>query len=56
MSERVTVQSKIGRSATMNPLDERINQDQGTGPALQPGRPQENIRNRLNPKPIRAER
>jgi hypothetical protein len=37
-------------------LDERIDQDQSTGSTLQPGRPQENIRNRLNPNPIRAER
>jgi hypothetical protein len=44
------------RSATTNPLDERIDQDQSTGSTLQPGRPQENIRNRLNPNPIRAER
>jgi hypothetical protein len=56
MSERVTVQSKIGRSAATNPLDKRIDQDQSTGSTLQPGRPQENIRNRLNPNPIRAER
>jgi hypothetical protein len=56
MSERVTVQNKIGRSATTNPLDERIDQDQSIGSTLQPGRPQENIRNRLNPNPIQAER
>jgi len=31
MSERVTVQAKIGRSATTNPLDERINQYQSIG-------------------------
>ena len=54
MSERVTIQSKIGRSATTNPLDERIDQEQSTGSTLQRGRPQENIRNRLNPNPIRA--
>src|SRR5580658_2929781 len=56
MSERVTVQSKIGRRATTNPLDEPTDQDQSTGSTLQPGRPQENIPNRLNPHPIRAER
>jgi hypothetical protein len=56
MSERVTAQGKIGRSATTSPLDERIDQHQSTGPTLQAGRPQENIRNRLNPNPIRAER
>jgi hypothetical protein len=55
MLERVTVQGKIGGSATTNPLDERIEQDQSTGSTLQPGRPQENIRNRLDPHPIRAE-
>jgi hypothetical protein len=55
-SERVTVQSKIGRNATTNPSDERIDQDQSTGSTLQPGRPKQNIRNRLNPNPIRAER
>src|SRR6202166_1943703 len=47
MLERVTVQGKIGGSATTNPLDERIDQDQSTGSTLQPGRPQENIRNRF---------
>jgi hypothetical protein len=56
MSERVTVQSKIGRSATTNQLHERIERDQSTGSTLQPRRPQENIRNRLNPNPIRAKR
>jgi hypothetical protein len=56
MSERVAVQSKIGGSATTNPLDERIDQDQSSLSTLQPGRPQQNIRNRLNPDPIRAER
>jgi hypothetical protein len=56
MSEGVTVEGNISRSATMNPLDERIDQHQSTGSTLQPGRPQENIRNRFNPNPIRAER
>ncbi len=36
MSDRVTVQSKIGRNATTNPLDERIGQDQGTGSNCSP--------------------
>jgi hypothetical protein len=31
MSERVTVQGKIGRSATKNPLDERIDPYQSIG-------------------------
>src|ERR1700679_3163887 len=31
LSERVTVQGKIGRSATMKPLDERIDQYQSLG-------------------------
>jgi hypothetical protein len=55
MSERVTVQRKIRGSATANPLDERIDQDQEFGSTPQRGWPQENIRNRLNPNPIRAE-
>ena len=33
-----------------------IDQDQANGSILQPGRPQENIRNCLNPNPIRAGR
>jgi hypothetical protein len=53
MSERVTVQGKAGRSATTNPLDEGIEQDQNTGSTAEPGRPQANIRNRLNPHPGR---
>jgi hypothetical protein len=56
MSERVTVQSKIGGSATTNPLDERIDQEQSTGSTPHPGRPQENIRNRLTLNLIWAER
>jgi len=31
MSEQVTVQSKIARSATTNPSDERVGLDQSTG-------------------------
>jgi hypothetical protein len=50
------VKPKIGRNATTNPSDERIDQDQSTGSHLRSGRPQQNIRNRLNPNPIRAER
>ncbi len=50
----LAVRGEIGRSATTNPLDERIDQDQRTGSTLQRGRPQENIRNRLNPNPIRG--
>ena len=49
VSKRVTVQSKIGRSATTNPLDERIDHDQSTGSTLRPGRPQE------HPQPFRSE-
>jgi len=36
MPERVTVPSEIGRSATTNPLDERIDQDPSTGSKLKP--------------------
>ncbi len=37
MSERVTVQGKIGRSATTNPLDERIDPYQSIGWTLRSG-------------------
>jgi hypothetical protein len=37
MSERVTVQGKIGRSATTNPLDEGINPYQSIGWTLRSG-------------------
>jgi len=43
-------------SSTRHAWDERLDQDQSTGSTLQPGRAQENIRNRLNANPIRAER
>jgi hypothetical protein len=56
MSERVTVQGKIRKSATTNPLDERTDQYQSTGSTPQPGKPQESIRSRLDPHPARAER
>jgi hypothetical protein len=37
MSERVTVQGKIRRSATTNPLDERIDPYQSIGPTSRSG-------------------
>jgi hypothetical protein len=37
MSERGTVRAKIGRSATTNQLDERIDQYQSIGQTPQPG-------------------
>jgi hypothetical protein len=49
MSERVTVQGKIGISATTNPFDERFRARPNTGSTLQPGGPQANIRKRFKP-------
>jgi hypothetical protein len=40
----MTSQRKIRRSTTTNPLDERIDQDQSTGSALQRGTLEENTR------------
>jgi hypothetical protein len=37
MSERLTVRGKIARSATANPLDERIDPYQSIGSTLQSG-------------------
>src|SRR5271154_2274282 len=45
--QSVTIQSKTCRSATTNPLDERIDQDQSTDSTLQPGRPQASIGSRF---------
>jgi hypothetical protein len=42
MSERVTVQGKIGRSATTNPLDERIDRYQSIGWTSRSGQFQNN--------------
>jgi len=37
-------------------LDEHIDQGQSPGSTLQAGRPQDDLRSRLNPNPTRAER
>ena len=45
-----------GQNNLSRTTGERFDQDHSAGSTLQPGRPQANIRNRLNPHPIRAER